>query len=203
MSVPPMPDLARPSSTKMQYKTTESADLHAAFCTTKPETIANSRDPGPISLPEPHAFLAGHLQDAGSIHPRTVKKENSKILQYTYTTTAVSATEPETAADNHKSKETALWNRSAFLAGHCITTSQPTLQCAKGSERAPTPPRARLPIQSSSYDTSSTISLPSQTRRPPHTLAGCCDGQQPGSVCCTLWVGMRGDAVEFLSELEY
>jgi hypothetical protein len=177
MSVPPMPDPARPSSTKVQYKITESADLHAAFCTTKPETTANSRDPGPISLPEPHAFLAGHLQNAGSIRPRAVKKENSKILQRTDTTTAVSATEPETAADNHKSEETALWNSSAFLAG-LKRSAQPTPQCAKGNKRTPTSQRAKPPTPSLSYVMSSTGSLRKTIRRLPHTLSGCSDGQQ-------------------------
>jgi hypothetical protein len=178
MSVPPMPDLARPSSTKMQYKTTESADLHADFCTTKPETIANSRDPGPISLPEPHAFLAGHLQDAGSIHPRAVKKENSKILQRTDTTTAVSATEPETAANIDETAETALLTSSAFLAGLRRTSRRP-IRCATRSEHASsTPPSVRPPTPSSSSDMNSAAPPRKAIQGLLHTLPDCCDGQQ-------------------------
>ena len=182
MSVQPMPGPVQQSSAELQTKTFRRTDMPVVFCTTKLRTATNSRDADTISLPEPHASLAGHPQEENSDHPRATTNKNWTLVQSTSTTAAISKTRPVTAANTDEIAEIALCKQLAFLAGPGRTTGQPPWKCEARDERAPAPQRARPPTPSFGSATNSAASpRRAQIRKQLHTLPGCCDGQQPGS----------------------
>ena len=182
MPVQPMPDPAQTRSTETQTKTIETARVQTAFCTAKPETVANREDPTPNALQEPHAFLAG-LNQSADLAQKTARKEecpaiNSCARQHTQFT----STDASPAARNGETRKAATGKAPAFLAGPGRTTGQSTWTCEARNERAPAPQRARPPTPSSGSATNSAASpRRAQIRKQLHTLPGCCDGQQPGS----------------------
>ena len=205
MSVQPMPGPVQQSSAELQTKTFRRTDMPVVFCTTKLRTATNSRDADTISLPEPHASLAGHPQEENSDHPRATTNKNRTLVQSTSTTAAISKTKPVTAANTDEIAEIALCKQLAFLAGPGRTTGQPPWKCEARDERAPAPQRARPPTPSFGSATNSAASpRRAQIRELLHTLQGCCDGQQHGSsnaLRARLPVTMRASAHRVLSHM--